>query len=133
MRRFRSVIVLTFGIGNEQGSGVRLRVPASIAVLADPSASHLGRDASLSGRERDRVSERVFAGATANLSRDRVGPAQLGGRDAVIAVGEEVSLLRVEHDDRLDGLARLDVVLDSSRVEMRNRIDVRARQHVLDS
>jgi hypothetical protein len=103
-----------------------------MAVLADPRASLPARDTSFSDRELDGVSERVFAGATAKLSSDRVGPAQLGGRDAVIAVDEEVALLRVEHDDRRDGLARLDVVLDPGCIKMRDRIGVRACQHVLN-
>lgn len=124
---------IRLGAARRKGSRPRLGVPAPAAVIADPSTSCLGRDSSLSNGKLDRVHERVLAGAAAKLRRDRRGSAQLGGRDAVIAVHEKQSLLRVEHDDGRGVLARSDVVFDAACVEMRGRIDMRAREHVVDS
>jgi hypothetical protein len=100
-------------------------------VLADPSTSCLGRDSALSSRKLDDISERVFAGATANLRRDRLGPAQLGGRNAVIAVYEKKSLIGFEHDDGRNVLDRSEVMPDSARIEMRGRIDMSAGDYVV--
>jgi hypothetical protein len=87
----------------------------------------------LSSRKLDRAAEGLLARTAANVGANRPGPAQLGGRNAVIAVNEQQALVGVEHDDRRGVCARSHVVLDPGCIEMRRRVDLRAREHITDS
>jgi hypothetical protein len=75
--------------------------------------------------------QRVAAGTTTHVGGDRLGTAQLGRSDPVIAVNEKEPVLRLEDHHGQDIFARAHVKPDTIRVKMRARIHERARQHIL--